>query len=181
VKPNAPTRPKKARKKRAPEPNPARRLDPPTPIVRHRIEQCPVCAGRLSGVQVARRRPVRDLPPPVTVTEHHVCKGWCASCRKWREAPLDLRGQVVGQGRLGVGIAALITHLRLVVRAPLRIIQTLLSRRYGIPLSVGAITDLLRRLAQPRESRFGIGSGRGRWLLGMRRRGGRMGRAALSG
>jgi hypothetical protein len=36
---------------------------------------------------------------------------------------LDLTGQVLGQGRIGVGIASLVAHLRQVVRAPIRSIQ----------------------------------------------------------
>lgn len=64
VKANAPERPKKPRKKRAPEQNHARRLETPTQIIEHRLECCPACQGRLSGVHLARRRQVVDLPPP---------------------------------------------------------------------------------------------------------------------
>ena len=149
VKPNAPERPKPLRKKRAPEHNHARRLETPTQIVEHRLLCCPTCQGRLSGVHLGRRRQVVDLPPPppVEVTEHQVSRGWCSFCHAWREAPLNLGGQVLGQGRIGIGVASLVAHLRLVVRAPLRVIQAWLSSVHGLRLSVGEISDLLRRVA----------------------------------
>jgi hypothetical protein len=149
VKPNVPERPKPPRKQRAPEHNHARRLETPTQIVEHRLQHCPTCQGRLSGVHLGRRRQVVDLPPPspVEVREHQVFRGWCSFCQAWREARLDLAGQVLGQGRIGVGIASLVAHLRLVVRAPVRVIQAWLSSVHGLRLSVGAISDLLRRVA----------------------------------
>jgi uncharacterized coiled-coil protein SlyX len=149
VKAKAPERPKQPRKKRAPEHNHARRLETPTQIVDHRLQHCPACQGRLSGVHLARRRQVVDLPPPppVQVSEHQVFTGWCSFCHAWREAPLDLAGQVLGQGRIGVGIASLVAHLRLVVRAPLRVIQAWLASVHEVHLSVGEISDLLHRVA----------------------------------
>lgn len=149
VKANVPERPKPPRKQRAPEHNHARRLETPTQIVEHRLPCCPPCQGRLSGVHLGRRRQVVDLPPPspVEVREHQVFRGWCSFCQAWREARLDLAGQVLGQGRIGVGIASLVAHLRLVVRAPVRVIQAWLSSVHGLRLSVGAISDLLRRVA----------------------------------
>jgi hypothetical protein len=57
---------------------------------------------------VARRRQAIEIPPPaaVEVTEHVVYHGWCSECKKWREAPLDVSQQVMGQGRLGVKITS---------------------------------------------------------------------------
>jgi hypothetical protein len=149
VKANVPARPKQARKKRAPEHNHARPLETPTQVVEHRLTCCPACQGRLSGVHLARRRQVVDLPPPppVAVIEHQVFTGWCSFCHTWREAPLDLTGQVLGQSRIGIGIASLVAHLRQVVRAPLRTIQAWLTSVHRVHLSVGEISDLLRRVA----------------------------------
>src|SRR5215831_8666904 len=114
VKATVAERPKQPRKKRAAHQNRARRLETPTQIVEHRLECCPACQGRLSGVHLTRRRQVVDLPPPppVQVTEHQVFRGWCSFCQTWQEAPLDLAGQVLGQSRIGVGIASLVAHLR---------------------------------------------------------------------
>ena len=101
---------KKPRKKRAAQHNHGRRREAPTRIVAHGIQMCPVCASRLGGVSVARRRQAIELPPPppVEVTEHVVSHGWCSECQKWREAPLEVGAQVLGQGRLGVKITSLI-------------------------------------------------------------------------
>ena len=150
VKANVPTRPKAVRKQRAPEHNQARQRETPTAMVHHPITQCPGCQGRLSGLHVGRRRQVIEVPPPppVQVTEHQVQCGWCSYCHRWQEARLDLTGQVVGQGRFGVRLAALITQMRLVLRTPIRLIQSWLQLVHGLTVSLGAISDLLRRVAQ---------------------------------
>ena len=150
VKANVPARAAQKRKKRAPEHNHARRLEQPTRVVEHRIERCPDCQGRLSGLTLARRRQVVELPlpPPVEITEHQVYQGWCSYCRKWRAAPLDLCGQVVGRGRLGVGVASLVAHLRTALRLPIRVIQRYLADLHGLRVSVGEVVELLHRVAQ---------------------------------
>ena len=137
----------KVRKKRKPEENGARRREEPTQIVEHRIEQCPACGLRLGGISLARRRQVIEVPPPppVEVIEHQVYKGWCNGCQKWREAPLDLQGQVVGQGRVGVRVASLIATLRTVLRVPMRQIQLFLKSVHGLTISAGEISELLSR------------------------------------
>ena len=77
---------------------------------------------RLGGLSLARCREVIDVPtpPPVEITEHRIYKGWCAGCQQWYEAPVDLHGQVIGQGRLGVRLASFIATLRMVMRLPIR-------------------------------------------------------------
>jgi len=93
---------KKPRKKREAQHNHGRRREAPTRIIEHRLLSCPECASRLGGVSIARRRQVIELPPPapVEVREHVVYHGWCSQCQKWREAPLDVRAEVLGQGRV---------------------------------------------------------------------------------
>ncbi len=110
AKAKTPKRERMPRRKRAPEHNQARRREPPTRIVQHALERCPDCHCRLRGQSIARRRHVIDLlpPPPVLVTEHQLIKRWCPKCERWRTPVLDLRGQVVGQGRFGVRIASLL-------------------------------------------------------------------------
>lgn len=116
---------KKPRQKRAAQSNRARRREQPTRVVEHRISTCQACGSRLGGVSVSRRRQVIDLPQPapVEVREHVVYHGWCSQCQKWREAPLDVRAEVIGQGRMGVRMSSLIAYLRTIVRVPVRQIQ----------------------------------------------------------
>ena len=151
VKANRPTRPAKERRKRAAEANHARRRETPTRTVEHAIRHCPDCGGALGGVQVGRVRQVIELPPPppVEITEHQVQRGWCSQCQAWREARLDLSGQVLGRkGRFGVGVAALVAHLRTVLRLPVRAIQTYLADVQGLRVSVGELVALLHRVAE---------------------------------
>ncbi len=141
------------RRKRAPEQNRARRREEPTVVVEHPITTCPDCGNRLGGVHVGRTRQVVDLPPPpgVVVTEHRVQRGWCSACARWHEAPLDLASQAYqafGQGRLGVGVASLVAHLRTVLRLPIRTIQRYLADLHGVAVSVGEIVALLHRVAE---------------------------------
>lgn len=77
VKANVPAHLKQPRKKRAPQHNHARRLEPPTQVLVYQIETCPACHGRLSSPTLARKRHVIDvpLPPPIQVIEHQVHHG----------------------------------------------------------------------------------------------------------
>lgn len=138
---------KKARKKRDAQHNHARRREPPTRTIEHRISQCPECGDRLGGVSVARRRQVMELPPPppMEVTEHVVYHGWCSHCGKWREAPLDLSHEVMGRGRFGVKLTSVIAYLRTVMRLPVRQIQSYLATLHGLSISAGEIVELLHR------------------------------------
>jgi hypothetical protein len=138
----------KQRKKRDAKHNHGRPLETPTRTVDHSIKHCPVCASALGGISVARRRQVIELPPPpaVEVTEHVVYHGWCSHCGTWREAPLDVSREVVGQGRFGVKIASLITYLRTVMRLPVRQIQAYLASLHGLSISSGEIIGLAQRV-----------------------------------
>lgn len=151
VKANVPTRaePRPPRRKRASQHNQARRREEPSVVVEHPMATCPDCGSRLGGVHVGRTRQVVELPPPpaVVVSEHRVQRGWCSACARWREASLDLRGEALGHGRLGVGIASLVAHLRSVLRLPIRTIQRYLADLHGLRVSVGEVVALLRRVA----------------------------------
>ncbi len=147
---------KKQRKKRDAKYNHARRREAPTQVVEHRIKHCPVCASALGGISVARRRQVIELPPPppVEVTEHVVYHGWCSQCGTWREAPLDVSRQVVGQGRFGVKIASLIAYLRTVMRLPVRQIQAYMASLHGLRISSGEIIGLAQRVTAQLEPKL---------------------------
>ena len=135
-------------KKREAKHNHGRPREAPTLTVDHLIKYCPVCTSALGGISVARRRQVIELPPPppVEVTEHVVFHGWCSQCGTWREAPLDVSREVVGQGRFGVKIASLITYLRTVMRLPVRQIQAYLASLHDLSISSGEIIGLAQRV-----------------------------------
>ena len=148
------TQENKPRKKREAQYNRARKRAVPTQIVEHRIVECPACHLRLGGISLARCREVIDVPPPpvVEVSEHRIYKGWCSSCQKWHEAPVDFGEQVIGQGRIGVRLASMIAYLRTVMRLPLRQVREVLRTLHGFEVSVGELAELLHRIkdyAQP--------------------------------
>jgi transposase len=150
VKPNrpTPTQPKRPRKKRAPHHNHGRRCEAPTQIEPHALERCPECHYRLQGSSIDYRRQVIELPEPqpVDIIEHQVIKRWCPHCRRWRSPQLELSGQVLGQGRIGVRIAALIAFLALVMRLPMRRIQAYLRLVHQLSISSGEVVELLHQV-----------------------------------
>ncbi len=156
VKPNRPksTDPKPKRKKRAPEHNHGRRRMVPTRSVEHALDRCPDCHYRLQGHSLDYTREVIELPEPqpVEVIEHRIIKRFCPHCQRWHSPKLELTGQVLGQGRIGVRIAALIGYLRTSLRLPIRRIQAYLRTIHQLSLSAGEIVELLhqvRRTLQP--------------------------------
>lgn len=148
-------KPKKAeskarRRKRKPEHNRARRRETPTKIVSHKLEDCPDCGCHLHGESIARRRQVMELPPPqpVEVTEHQVLKSWCPRCARWHTPRLDLRGVVLGRGRLGVRLISLIAYLRTELRMTVRAIRRYLKTVHDLVISIGEIVEVLHRVRQ---------------------------------
>lgn len=141
-------RTKKERKKRKAEDNGVRRREAPTQIVEHRVERCPDCRGLLSALTVARRRQVITLPPPppVEVIEHEIYKGWCSYCGHWKQARVDLSGQVLGHSRLSNEIASLIAYLRTVLRLPIRQIQQYLRSLHRLSVSAGEVVEMLHHV-----------------------------------
>lgn len=152
VKPNrpAPSEPKRPRKKRASAYNTSRKRMTPTRIERHALDHCPDCGYRLNGESIAYTREVIELPPPqpVEVIEHQVLKRWCPCCVGWRSPHLDLAGQVIGQGRIGVRIASLVSYLRTTLRLPFRLIQSYLATLHSLRLSVGELVELTHAVRQ---------------------------------
>jgi len=156
VKENVKKRPaeeKKPRKKREAKHNRGRVRAAPTQIVEHRIVSCPECHLRLGGLSLARVREVIDIPEPqpVEIIHHRIFKGWCAQCRRWHEAPVDLHEEALGQGRIGVRLTSLIALLRSLMRLPVRQIQSLLLILYGCQISCGEIVELLQRVVKHAE------------------------------
>ena len=81
-------------------------------------------------------------PPPVDVIEHQVIKRWCPHCETWHSPKLNLSGQVIGQGRIGVRIASLVSYLRTTLRLPFRGIQRYLATLHSLQLSGGELVGI---------------------------------------
>lgn len=151
VKANRPKQegPAKARKKRATRHNQARRREEPTRVERHAVEECTTCGYHLRGESEVYRRQVIEIPEPqpVEVIEHRIVKRWCPVCQTWQKPEVNWSEQVIGQGRIGVRLGALIVYLRQSLRAPLRAIQDYLTTIHRVHLSVGELNGLLNRMA----------------------------------
>jgi hypothetical protein len=138
----------KTRKKRAGWHNQARRREEPTRVERHAVEECARCGYHLQGESEDYRRQVVELPEPqpVEVIEHRMVKRWCPVCRAWQRPEMEWGERVVGQGRIGVRLGALIAYLHQSLRAPVRVIQRYLVTIHQVRLSAGEISELLKRL-----------------------------------
>ena len=156
VKPNkpAPAAPKRKRKKRAPEHNHGRRRMTPTRSVPHALDRCPTCDYLLQGDSLDYSREVLELPEPqpIEVIEHRVIKRFCSHCHRWHSPALDLTGQVLGQGRIGVRIASLIAFLAHTLRLPIRRIQAYLQRVHQLTISIGEVVELLHAVRRALQS-----------------------------
>jgi hypothetical protein len=84
-----------------------------------------------------------------------VIKRWCPVCHVWHTPKLDLSGEVVGQGRMGHGIASLVSWLRTTLRLPVKLVQTLLVQIYKLKLSVGELVELSHGVAQAGQTAVG--------------------------
>ena len=151
---------KKPRRKRAKDQNGTRPRETPTQTVEHKLEQCPDCAYPLRHPTLAKRRQVVELPPPqpVQVTEHQLFRSWCARCCKWHYAHVDLGGQVVGRGRMGVRIASLIAYLSTCMRMPVRLIKEYLYTVHSLTISIGEIVGLLHRAVEAQSLKAAVHS-----------------------
>lgn len=150
VKANRPKRAEKAsgRKKRAAEHNQGRKREEPTRMERHALERCPDCAYALSGESLHYRRQVVEIPEPqpVEVIEHKIIKRWCPVCQGWQVPTINWQEHVIGQGRVGVRLSALLAYLRQSLKLPVRRIQEYLATLHQVQLSVGEISELLKRM-----------------------------------
>jgi len=129
-----------------------RRRMTPTARQVHAYAQCPHCATALRGGTVKRTREVIEVVPGrVEVTAHVYVERRCPRCGgRWLPEP-GLAGVVVGQGRLGVGLLALIATLREELRLPVERLQWYLAAVHGLSLSVGAIVGSLHTRAARAE------------------------------
>lgn len=152
VKANRPKKEKvdKPRRKRAAKHNQARRREEPTRIEEHAVDECKTCGYHLSGDSESYRRQVIELPEPspVEVIEHRILKRHCPTCETMQYPDIDWSRKVIGQGRIGIRLAALIAYLRQSMRQPVRSIQQYLQTVHQVRLSIGEITQLLNRMAE---------------------------------
>lgn len=145
--------PQKPRKKRGAQHNHGRHREKPTRTEQHALERCPDCGYGLQGKSIDYTRQVIELPAPQPGEgiEHQVIKRYCPHCQSYKSPKLDLEGQVLGQGRMGIRLASTIAYLRNILRMPVRMIQVYLDTLHGLKISIGEIVELLHDVRQATE------------------------------
>ena len=125
-----------------------RKKEIPTETVFHTKKVCPDCNGNLGKPTVAYERQIIDLPVTAyTVTQHVVFKRWCYSCKKCIQPIVNLKGLVLGKGRIGINLTATVITMRDRLRLPIALIQQYLKLFYHLELSHGEIVGLLHTVA----------------------------------
>lgn len=147
VKPNVRTRKKGPREKR--ELNFGRKLDKPTKQVFHSFEVCPDCGGRLGKPAVSYTRQTIDIPPSqAEATEHVIFKRWCFNCKKRIAPKVYLKGEALGQQRIGIRLISIVSMLKESARCPIETIQSYFEILHNLHLSQGAIVGILHKTAE---------------------------------
>jgi transposase len=138
------------RPRRSRSPVPGRRRDVPDRIVVHAPAVCGGCGVALAGGRLVGRRQVIEVPPVrAEVVEHQARERRCRCCGWVGRGMLpDLGAQAGGHRRFGWSVAALVATLRTKLRLPLRQVQWLLARVFGLRVSVGALSGLLDEVAR---------------------------------
>jgi transposase len=128
----------------------------PTGSVTHALDRCPDCDYLLQGDSLDYSREVIELPQPqpVEVIKHRIIKRFCPQCRVWHSPILDLTGQVLGQGRIGVRIASLVAFLAQNLRLPIRRIQAYVRVIHSLTISTGEVVELLHAVRRALQSQL---------------------------
>ena len=107
------------------------------------------CQTTLTHGAVWHRREVNEIVPnPAIVTEHAYIKRDCPRCGANCKPEAGLDRIVSGKRRFGVGLMSLIATLREKLRLPIGQIRWYLEVFHGLHISVGAIVDVLRTVAE---------------------------------
>ena len=126
-----------------------RKRETPTAQVFHTEETCTRCGSELGKPVVAYTRQVIDIPlVPYSVTEHVVFRRWCYTCKKCMQPVVDFSKLVMGNGRIGINLAATVATMRDRMRLPIAVIQQYLKLFYQLHVSKGEIVTLLHMAAQ---------------------------------
>jgi transposase len=113
------------------------------------LTHCPNCHTKLQRTDDFDSHIVEDIPDleqkRVVVIEHQIERQWCPECNK--EVSAAPTG-VIPNARFGINILMLVMILKYSLRSSIDSIQFFLLSAYGIPISKGAIYNLLKKAQQ---------------------------------
>ena len=133
----------------------SRKLDTPTQTIFHTLDVCPDCGEDLGKPSVCFTRQVVDIPmQQANIAEHVVFKRWCSNCKRRVYPKVDLSSLVIGKGRLGINLMALIATMREEENSPIDQIQDHLKMVYQLQVSSGEIVEILHRLANLSQDEY---------------------------
>jgi transposase len=127
----------------------------PTQIISHACDSCPECGRALTGGWEYSRHQIVEIPPvEVQVIDHVVMARHCGVCGHVCVPEVDLTGETLGRSHWGHRLVSLIAYLRTIGRLPKKSIQSLLAALLGLEMSVGAISELLHRVARQGQGAY---------------------------
>ena len=114
--------------------------------VEHPLTHCPHCGTPLGDPCEIRTRIVEDIPKDIqpVITEHHILRSYCSSCKKIVESPVEdaLPGSTIGNHLL-----ALTAWLHYGLGNTLHQIVSVLSAHLHFELTAGGLVQMWHRLA----------------------------------
>jgi transposase len=132
------------------------RLQPkPSEHFEAKMKLCPDCGKHLGKPVRVERKIVEEIPEPmpVKVIEYLYYYYHCENCNKEFTAK---HPDMPKEGRFGKNILVETTLMKYEERLPLRKIQAVLKRQYGLNVSVGAIFDFTRRVHESLQTEYSL-------------------------
>lgn len=106
---------------------------------------CPYCKTKLGKTQEIRTRYVTDieLVSKAKVTKYEIHRKYCPHCKKLVEKTVP---NTLPYARFGLNLMLLVMYLRLGLRIPVKKVCEFLLTLYGLKISNGEITHILKQL-----------------------------------
>jgi len=125
----------------------------PTEHFEAKMKSCPDCGKPLGKPVTIERKVIEEIPEsmPVNVIEVFSCYYQCKSCNK---EFTTTHPNMPKEGRFGKNVLVQTALMKYEERLPLRKIQAVLKRQYGLDVSVGTIFDFTRRVQEGVEPEY---------------------------
>jgi transposase len=115
--------------------------------VKHRLDACPCCGGKLQRCKRTRTRIIEDIPEEITpvVTEHTIHRDYCPSCKKHVEPVVP---DAMPNAALGHHVMALSSWFHYGLGVTLGQVRDILGSHLHTDITAGGLLDGWQRLAE---------------------------------
>jgi len=127
----------------------------PTEHIESKLEACPHCHNPLGEPTRTERQVIEEIPEPqpVRVIEYISNNYWCDKCNK---EIIASHPDIPKEGRFGKNVITETVLLKFEDRLPVRKIQDVLERQYGLMISPGSLFDFTRRVSTSLQPEYAL-------------------------